>query len=97
MKLNSSNPYYFFYRGVAQFSENKMKVAIDDWQAALKMNNKDMQQSAAYNLSVAYDSAGNDSLAVYYVLMAKNSGYKVNEDFVAKLQAKNMRRRKLKR
>ena len=89
MKINTSNPYYYFYRGVAYFSKNQMKTAIDDWQSALKMNNKDMEQSAAYNLSVAYDSVGNDSLAVYYVLMAKNSSYNVNEDFVEKLKKKN--------
>ncbi len=88
MKINTGNPYYYFYRGVAQFSKNKMKLAIEDWQIALKMKSKEIQQSASYNLSVACDSVGNDSLAVYYAEMAKSSGYTVNEDFLNKLRAK---------
>ena len=94
MKINTSDPNYYFYRGVAIFSKNNMKGAINDWMIAVKMNNKDIQQSAAYNLSVAYDSVGNDSLAVYYVMQAKNAGYKVNDDFVATLQKKRAKKRR---
>ncbi len=94
MKINTGNPYYYFYRGVAWFSKNKMKIAIEDWETALKMNSKEIKQSASYNLSVAYDSVGKDSLAVYYAEMAKNSGYTVNEDFLNKLRAKKAAQRR---
>ncbi len=91
MKINTGNPYYYFYRGVAQFSRGKINNAIDDWEASLKVKtkeSKDIQQSASYNLSVALDSVGKDSLAVYYVELAKNAGYAVKDDFIAKLKAK---------
>ena len=91
MKINTGNPYYYFYRGVALFQKGKIHNAIDDWEASLKVKtkaSKDVQQSASYNLSVALDSVGNDSLALYYVEMAKNSGYTVKDDFVAKIKAK---------
>ena len=96
LKLNTGNPYYYFYRGVAKFSKNKTADAVDDWQLALKVNSKEVQvqQSAAYNLSVAYDTLGKDSLAYYYVAMAKNKGYKVNDDFFAKLKKKWMAHKK---
>jgi tetratricopeptide (TPR) repeat protein len=90
LKLNTSNPYYYFYRGVAKFSQNKVKDAVIDWEASLKVNAKEInvQQSAAYNLSVAYDTLGKDSLAYYYVQKAKGVGYKINDDFFAKLKKK---------
>lgn len=88
LKINTSNPYYYFYRGVAKFSTNNMKGAIGDWEIAVKMPVKETQQSASYNLSVAYDSVGDHKKAVQYVLMAKNVGYNVNEEFVAKLKKK---------
>jgi len=88
MKLNSSNPFYYFLRGCAYFGVGKMKLCIDDWEAAVKMNSKDVQQSASYNLSVAYDSIGNAQKALYYITKAQSLGYKPNPDFVAKLQRK---------
>lgn len=91
MKINTGNPYYYFYRGVAQFQKGRIHNAIDDWEASLKVKtkeSKEIQQSASYNLSVALDSVGNDSLAVYYVEMAKSTGYTVKDDFIAKLKAK---------
>jgi len=91
MKINTGNPYYYFYRGVAQFQKGRIYNAIDDWEASLKVKTKEstpIQQSASYNLSVALDSVGNDSLAVYYAEMAKTAGYTVKEDFLAKLRAK---------
>ncbi len=63
MKLNTSNPFYYFLRGCAYFGTNQMKSAIGDWEIAVKMKSKDVQQSAAYNLSVAYDSIGNSARA----------------------------------
>ena len=97
LKLNTANPFYYFYRGVAEFGTHKIPAAITDWEIAVKMNSRDVQQSASYNLSVAYDSVGKDSLAVYYVLMAKRLGYGTTDEFIGKLQQKweaTKRRRK---
>jgi tetratricopeptide (TPR) repeat protein len=88
LKLNTANPFYFFLRGVGYFSTNKVKPAIADWETAVRMNSKDVQQSAAYNLSVAYDTLGNDSIAIYYLNKAKNLGYKINDEYAAKLNRK---------
>lgn len=88
LKINTSNPYYYFYRGVAEFSKNNMKAAIADWEIAQKMPEKETQQSASYNLSVAYDSVGERQKAYQFVLKAKELGYTVNDDFVAKLKKK---------
>ncbi len=90
LKLNTGNPYYYFYRGVAQFSKNNLKSAIADWETAMRTNTKEIQvqQSASYNLCVAYDTLGKDSLAWYYVQKARQVGYKVNDDFYAKLKRK---------
>lgn len=88
LKINTSNPYYYFYRGVAQFSKNKINRAIEDWEIAVKLPSKDIQQSASYNLSVAYDSVGNAAAAYRYVQMAKTVGYSVKDEFVEKLKKK---------
>jgi tetratricopeptide (TPR) repeat protein len=88
LKLSTSNPFYYFYRGVAKFSTNRLRDAIPDWEIAVKMDSRDVQQSASYNLSVAYDSIGKDSLAVYYVEMAKAKGYGVSPEFADKLHRK---------
>ncbi len=88
LKLNTSNPFYFFYRGVAEFSKGEVMPAIADWEIGMKFNAKDVLLSASYNLSVAYDGIGNDSLAVYYVTLAKKLGYKVSDDFAKQLAEK---------
>ncbi len=88
LKISTSNPYYYFYRGVAEFSKNKMKLAIEDWETAVKMPSKEIQQSASYNLSVAYDSVGNAAAAYKYVQMAKTVGYNVKDEFAEKLRKK---------
>jgi len=92
MKLNTSNPFYYFYRGVGQFSKSKMNIAITDWEIAydiaVKVKSKDVMQSASYNLSVALDSAGNDIKAYDYLLKAKEVSYNVSPEFEAKIKAK---------
>ncbi len=88
LKISPSNPYYYFYRGVAQFSKNKIKNAIQDWEIAVKMPSKEIQQSASYNLSVAYDSVGNAAKAYRYVEMARSVGYNVKNEFEEKLRKK---------
>jgi protein O-mannosyl-transferase len=92
LKLNPNNAFYYFYRGVSEFSKGNMTPAIADWEIGVKMNSKDVQQSASYNLSVAYDSLGKDSLALYYALMAKRLGSNVTDEFLAKLAQKRAKR-----
>ena len=97
LKLNTANPFYYFLRGVAYFGKNQVKPAVQDWEIAVKMNSKDVQQSAAYNLSVAYDTLGNDSIAIYYLNKAQTLGYQPNSDYVAKLNRKYQAQRSSKR
>ena len=89
LMFSPSNPFYYFYRGVGEFNKGMMAPAMKDWQTALKFNSsKDVRQSASYNLSVAFDALGNDSLAVYYADMATAAGYAVKPDFMAGLRDK---------
>lgn len=88
LKLNPNNAFYYFYRGVAEFSKGKMIDAMTDWEIGVKMNSKDVQMSASYNLSVAYDSLGKDSLALYYALMAKRLGSNVTDEYLSKIMRK---------
>jgi protein O-mannosyl-transferase len=89
MVLNTTNAFYYFYRGVAFFGKGNMKKAISDWEMGMKFQSKDVLQSASYDLSVAYDSVGNDSMAVHYITVAQQLGYQgINADFVAKLKGK---------
>jgi protein O-mannosyl-transferase len=90
LALSPSNPYYYFYMGVAQFSKNLMPQAISNWLTVIRLNSKDVTVNAAYNLSVAYDSVGDDKQAVHYAEMAQHMGYKVNPDYLAKLKEKQL-------
>jgi tetratricopeptide (TPR) repeat protein len=85
VKMNPSNAFYYFYRGVAEFSTDKIPEAINDWEKAMTFDTKDVLQSASYNLSVVYHQLGKDSLAAHYVLKAKDYGYKVDPKFVDSL------------
>jgi tetratricopeptide (TPR) repeat protein len=88
LKLNASNAFYYFYRGVSKFSKGNMKDAITDWETSLLYPSKDVEQSASYNLGVAYDSLGKADLAWNYISRAKKAGYEVNPDFEAKIKRK---------
>ncbi len=88
LKINTSNPYYYFLRGCAHFGLGSMPAAIADWEWAVKMNSKEVQQSSSYNLSVAYDSVGNAAKAYYYVSLSQTLGYNPAPEFVEKLRAK---------
>ena len=88
MTLNTSNPFYYFYRGVAYFGNSNVRSAIKDWKMAMKFQSKDVLQSASYNLSIAYDTVGNDSMAVYYIDKAVQYGYHVKPEFEAKIKGK---------
>lgn len=92
--FNNTNPFYYFYRGVCYFSKNNMAAAINDWQYAIQFNNKDVLLSATYNLSVACDSVGKDSLAVHYAEMALGLGYKVEPEYMEKLRTKAAKKSK---
>ncbi len=89
LKLNTGNAFYYFYRGVCYFGTGKLKEAIADWEIGVKMDSRDVQQSASYDLSVAYDSIGEAKKAYYYVTKAKSLGYNTSPDFVEKLRRKS--------
>ena len=89
LKLNTSNPFYYFYKGVSEFGTGKLDDAIQDWEIGVKSNSHDVQLSASYDLSVAYDSVGDHAKAFFYVKMAKEKGYKVADDFFVKLRSKS--------
>lgn len=89
LKINTSNPFYFFLRGCALFGVGEMKPAIADWEHALNMNSRDVQQSASYNLSVAYDSLREPAKAWQYLSKAQELGYKPSQEFVDKLRKRN--------
>ena len=94
LKLNTGNPFYYFYKGVAEYGTNQLMKAIADWKIAVKFNSKDVLQSASYDLAVAYDGLGNDSLAVRYIQIARASGYKVSDDYYKQIMDKHAAHRK---
>jgi len=93
LKINPANPLYYFYKGVALFGLNRIDEATALWKTALAFNTKDVAPVTAYNLAVACDSLGNDSAAVRYAKAAKNMGYKVEDDFLGKLEKKAKQRK----
>lgn len=81
------NPYYYFYRGVAKFSEDSIKEAVNDFLMPLKLNSpKDVQASAAYNLAVAYDKLAAHANAFNYALIAKKYGQTMDTAFFNRLE-----------
>lgn len=86
LKFSPANPYYYFYRGVSKFGENKIKESSTDFKKALIFNNREVSVVAAYNLSVACDSLHDDSDAVRYALIAQQYGYKLNPEYLHKLK-----------
>jgi len=86
LMVDPNNPLSYFYRGVAWFGLNKMQQAAKDWVIAVNYKAKDVSPNAAYNLSIACDSLGNDSAAVRYANMAKSMGYSVDDDYMNKLK-----------
>lgn len=88
MAVNPNNAYYYFYRGVAEFGLDRLKEASGDWQAALKFNTSGVSSVAAYNLSVACDSLGDEPHAIQYANMAKGLGFKVDSNYLKKVELK---------
>jgi tetratricopeptide (TPR) repeat protein len=88
LKFSPNNPYYYFYRGVSEFGEDKMKESATDFKTALLFNNREVSVVAAYNLSVACDSLNDDSGAVHYALVAQQYGYNLDPDYINKLKSK---------
>jgi protein O-mannosyl-transferase len=97
LETNKSNPYYYFYRGVAEYGLDKADPAIADWEIAVKMNSTEVRQSASNNLSVAYDKLDMDDKALYYAEMSMALGYKIAPDFIAKLKDKKKAQEALKK
>ena len=88
MKLNTKNPFYYFLRGCAHFGIGHLQAAVKDWEVAVQMNSKDVQQSASYNLSVAYDSLKDPAKAWYYMDKSLKLGYSAAPDYVEKIRRK---------
>jgi tetratricopeptide (TPR) repeat protein len=88
LKINATNPYYYFLRGCAHFGMGSLRYAITDWEWAVKMNSKEVQQSSSYNLSVAYDSVGEAAKAYHYITLSQKLGYAPTPDFIEKLRKK---------
>ena len=86
LQLNSAEPHYYFYRGVALYSTGKVPAAKADWLIAVKMNSTEVKQSASNNLSVIFDQEGDYTQALYYAEMSKSLGYNVDEAFIQKLK-----------
>lgn len=94
LKLNTANPFYYFLRGCALFGTGKTLPAVADWEHALQMNSRDVQQSASYNLSVAYDSLGNSAKAYYYIKHSQELGYTPSPEYVEKLRKESLEQKK---
>ncbi len=83
----SDNPYYYFYRGVAKYSNGQIKESVDDFLMTLKLAPPtDVQASAAYNLAVAYNQLGDNALAFTCVQVAKRDGQQIDTAFFNKLE-----------
>lgn len=94
LKVNSVNPFYYFYRGVSEFGQDSISRAIADWNRAVGFKARDASPAAAYNLSVAYDSLGDVLKAVFYANLSKKMGYKVDSAYFNKLESKERKNKK---
>jgi Flp pilus assembly protein TadD len=88
LKINTGEPHYYFYRGVAYYSTGKVKEAKADWLVAVKMNSNEVKQSASNNLAVIYEGEGDYNQALYYAELSKSLGYNVDPAYIAKLRQK---------
>jgi len=86
--LSPHNPFYLFYRGVAEYGLGNMPGAINDFEAAYKSNTKDVSNVSAYNLIFACDSVGDYSKALFYTDAATKLGMAPKPDIVKTLQYK---------
>jgi tetratricopeptide (TPR) repeat protein len=88
LKFSPDNPYYYFYRGVSEFGEDKIRESAIDFKSALRFNNREVSVVAAYNLSVACDSLNEDSDAMRYAHIAEQYGYHLDPEYYSKLKKK---------
>ncbi len=86
--LNPNNPFYYFYRGVAEFSSNKMESSITDFKQAISFKNKDVSSVAAFNLAIACDSVNDEQNAILYANMAAKMGAPPKAGFMEKAERK---------
>lgn len=91
LKINSRNPYYYFYRGVLEFGEGKIRESGYDFKASLQFNNPEVSKVGAYNLSVVCDSLKEEKEAIQYARIAQSYGYKVDAEYFARLERKSQR------
>ena len=88
LKLNTGEPHYYFYRGVAYYSLGNTAAAKTDWLIAVKMKSNEVKQSASNNLSVIFDNEGDYDRALYYAELSKSLGFHVEDAFIEKLRNK---------
>jgi tetratricopeptide (TPR) repeat protein len=86
--VNPNNPYYYFYKGVAEFGAGSLNKAINDFKAALKFNIKEVSVVAAFNLATICDSVNDDKNALIYANMATQMGHAPTPEFVQKIKDK---------
>ena len=70
LKLDSSNPYAYFYRGVSNILNSKPLSSIEDFNQAIKLDELDFD--AYLGLAIAYNSLGNVEKAKLYFERAKS-------------------------
>jgi len=88
LKFSPNNPYYYFYRGVSEFGEGKIRASAADFKSAFLFNAPQVSVIAVYNLSVACDSLNDDSDAVKYAYIARQHGYAVDPAYFNKIKGK---------
>jgi tetratricopeptide (TPR) repeat protein len=88
IKVYPNNPYYFFYRGVAEFSNNELDSALTDFLKPLNMPKNEVTPNAAYNAAVVYDKMGDGPNAYKYIVIAKQAGQQIDTAFYNSLQKK---------
>ncbi|HXB13594.1 MAG TPA: tetratricopeptide repeat protein, partial [Bacteroidia bacterium] len=86
--INPANPFYRFYRGVAEYGLGNMAGAITDFEVAYRSNTKDVSSVCAYNLIFACDSVHDETKALFYANEATKLGMAPQPDIIKTLQYK---------
>ncbi len=86
--INPANPFYRFYRGVAEYGLGNMAGAITDFEVAYRSNTKDVSSVCAYNLIFACDSVHDETKALFYANEATKLGMAPKPEIVKTLQYK---------
>lgn len=86
LAANPNDANLLMYRGTAYANTGKFADAISDLSLSVKINPSDA--NGWYNLSFAYNRAGNRSSALGAALNAKKYGYAVSDQYLKELQNK---------